>query len=111
MPPALLQIGSYAFAHGWSQIVILLPMAFCIVGIMGTCHHIWLVGWDGVLVTFSCRTDLKPISVSWEAGITGVSHHTSCEKEFILVLLAKCFHQFFTKRNWNSISKFNVCYL
>jgi hypothetical protein len=50
-----------------------------IAGMTGKCCHIWLIGWEGVSLTFCLgwsRTPILLICTSWVAGITDVSHHT-----------------------------------
>jgi hypothetical protein len=53
-------------------------------GIADTLHHAGLIGWDVVLLTFCPgwpHTAVLLISVSWIAGIIGVSHQIAylCE--------------------------------
>jgi hypothetical protein len=48
-------------------------------GITSMLYHAQLVFWDRVLLTFSCTgcpwTKIPPVSVSWAAGIIGLTHH------------------------------------
>jgi hypothetical protein len=39
----IFQVGSFVFAHGWPQTVILLSMAFCVTGITGMSHQVHFI--------------------------------------------------------------------
>jgi hypothetical protein len=73
----IFQVWSSVCAWGQPQTAVLLPMAshiFHIADITDMHHHSWLIGWDGISLTFcpGCpQTSILPIS----GGITGLSHH------------------------------------
>jgi hypothetical protein len=51
---SLPQLFLFVFPWGWSQTTHLLPEASQVAGIIGTCHHAWLVVWDGMISIIFC---------------------------------------------------------
>jgi hypothetical protein len=63
---------SYFFLHRLACTIILLSMPPIVSGITNVPHHVWLVCWDRVSLTFWLdwpQTSILPVSASWIARI------------------------------------------